>query len=59
MIAATRAAWAVYEAANARATDQYEALPIAAGHTARVAKCDQCRTDVPTRGLCRWCRRQP
>jgi hypothetical protein len=51
------AAWRAYERAAARAVDQYEALPIAHWTSVRVAKCTRCRTDVPSHGLCRACRR--
>jgi hypothetical protein len=57
LTAADRAAWAAYERANARAVDQYEAVPLVARTNGRVSKCPKCRCDVAAHGLCRWCRR--
>jgi hypothetical protein len=53
----TLAAWRTYEQANARAVDQYEAVPLLARTNGRVSKCPKCRCDVAAHGLCRWCRR--
>lgn len=51
------AAWARYERANARAADQYEAVPLVGRTNGRIAKCERCRCDVARSGLCRGCRR--
>lgn len=56
---ADREVWAEYQRAGARATDQYEALPISHRFYGRIAKCQKCRCDVPEHGLCRMCRRRP
>jgi hypothetical protein len=50
---ADRAAWATYEAANARAAEQYKTLPIAHNFASVSHACDRCAE--PTKALGRFC----
>ena len=54
---ADRAVWATYLAANARAAEQYEALPIATRRWVMTRACG-CGVQTYDRdGVCRMCRR--
>jgi hypothetical protein len=49
-------AWRAYQAANARAADMYEALPVAFNRGAPLHRC-ACGTQTAN-DRCRWCQRR-
>lgn len=57
---ADRDAWADYEAANKRAADQYEALPIAHCRAGAGSPCILCRRRATRNkdGVCPTCKRE-